>query len=448
MESFLITLLIFVGLVILGIAFKKPDLFWPILIVISVGTTGLLIKGYCVIDEYFLLCFLLGFFASVIFKKICLSRRSYNFLEVFHIIIFFLFIVYILIQVVRGFWIWDDFKILRWFIYYLMLGVLALFIILKEPSTVFNSRKASLIISLSAFIYFLSYLLHGLFSEIIRGISWFDLQGVEWSGTAYAMFPIIIAVPAGIFLLRDRVWFYRLLGEVLLGLIVVISFYYSSRVSLLTIFVFFLFMFASFIVKKPKKIMIFTILIVLTLIILVLFVIGSKNVINYQKILFGNRYEAWRQAGGDLDRYIHFRASFDAVDDNWSTLLFGYGIYSHRYVLAPYLQKLVNHYLPGVVVEGITRTEGFTALLVDTGWIGMLLFALNFLLVILKILSAHKLPSLDKIFLLLAVVITFCWLLISNIHDMILLYLLVMPSGLILQLTDNIRVEELMHKKI
>jgi len=445
MTFLLIVFSLFVGIGITGAIVKKPDFFWLILIVISVGTAGLMIKGCCLIDEYFLACLLLGILISVLIKNICFCKEKHNFLDSFHILAFSFFIFYMIIQVMRGFWLWGDFRILRWLVYYLMLGVLS-YIISKKPFLLFDARKISLIISLSAFFYFFFYLAHGILSQTVRGINWFDLQGVEWSGTSYAMFPVVIAIPAAIFLLKDRFLFYQLLGGLLLGLMVIVSFYYGSRISILTIFVFLLFGFISFVVKKPKKIIILTVLSLLTLITLVLFIIGSKNIMDYYRILFGNRYEAWRQAGGDLDRYIHFRASFDAVNDNWSTLLFGYGIYSHRYILAPYLQKFVNRYLPGVVVEGITRTEGFTALLVDTGWIGLLLFTLNFLLVIVKNLLIKK--STNRILFILVVLITFCWLLISNIHDIILLYLLIMPSGLILQLTYNTKAEELVYKKI
>ncbi len=116
--------------------------------------------------------------------------------------------------------------------------------------------------------------------------------------------------------------------------------------------------------------------------------------------------------------------------------MFGYGIHSHHYVMGRYLQPLYAQYLPNAKVSRITRTTGFPALLIDTGWVGILLLFLNFLFVAHTIL-AHtrwRFKTYRYVFLS-SLLIIFLWPLVSNVQDIMLFYFLIMPSGLIIQLT-------------
>ena len=49
-----------IGFIIIGVVALRPKTFWPLLIFVAVGTAGLMIKGYCFVDEYLVGCILLG----------------------------------------------------------------------------------------------------------------------------------------------------------------------------------------------------------------------------------------------------------------------------------------------------------------------------------------------------------------------------------------------------
>lgn len=437
-----------IGIFIIIVTAKKPQLFWPILIAVSVGTGGLLIGGYSIggyfwVDEYFLGCLIAG---ALLIKKVNLQDEKKDFVGRFHLTVFYLFIFYIIFQTVRGFFLWEGnlLKISRWIIYYSMLGVLA-FLLSKKPFSSFNKKKAVLIIYISAFLYLLSYLMHGTLSGLVRGINWLNLQGLEWSGSAYATFPLVIAAASTIFLLKGKDISYRLLGGALLALGILISVYYSSRSSLLAVLTFVAF--APFVSKISLRKKIIILITFFFIALILVWSVAGYSIKNYYRILFGGgkKYEIWAKQGGDIDRYMHFRASIEALNKSCKNFFFGYGMYSHRLVLVPYLQELSNYYREGIIVEGPVRTESFEALLVDTGWIGISLLIMNFLMVIWQIYYKNKNYQ-ESFTLFLVVLITFLWLFISNINDMVLLYLLIMPSGLILQLArqeDEEKVREL-----
>jgi len=222
------------GLIIIAAVVLKPKLFWPILIFVLVGTAGLMTRGYCFTDEYLIGCLLLGGLIVLIRGKKINFRKGHS----LHGWVFLLMVAYMLIQSFYGLLLWQDWRITRWILYYAMLGTL-LFIISKEDFPVPHPKQIALIISVSALFYFSSYLIYGLFCENVRGISRFAMQGIEWSGSAYAVFPIVIAIPAAIILLKEHSR-YQFLGWAALILMIATSFYYDSRISSLSILAFIL----------------------------------------------------------------------------------------------------------------------------------------------------------------------------------------------------------------
>ncbi|MFH1656600.1 MAG: hypothetical protein ABH956_02380 [Candidatus Nealsonbacteria bacterium] len=438
MTTFLIIATIIGGVIVLGAVIFKPKLFWPALIIISVGTAGLKAKGtYSLTDEYLLFWLILAVIIVALIEKVRFGRKPVqiqltaetesggsiqnfitenigiskeSFLERFHKWAFYLFILYMIVQSLRGFFIFQDLRIVRWIVLYSILGLFA-FILSKKPFSFFEGRKTALFITITALIYFLSYQVHGLFGELVRGINRFNLQGVEWSGTSKAVFPLIVALPAAIFLIGDHKWILKLLGISFIILAIINGFYYDSRISLILVFIFLLFL--PFVIKVPKEVIIG----------FLIFLVFLGSFIFY-------KIDAERQ--GDISRYVHFRAGFDTLGNNWETWLFGYGFYSHRFLLAPYLNKYYSHYDLGFV-SGEIRTESFTALTIDTGLIGLILLAINFLLSAIKISVMNI--GYRKIIFLMILIMAFGWLLITNINGMILLYLLIMPFGIIIQLS-------------
>ncbi len=212
MELAIWTLVIVTGIVVLGVVALKPRLLWPILIMATVGTAGIMVGGkYTFLDEYLTGCVLFGGFLAVSVRAVHLRKERENVWGQFHKWVFLLMIGYMIVQSLQGLLVLESLRKIRWVVYYGMLGI-TVFVISNKGFPVPSRRKISLIVSGSVLVYLVSYLLHGLLTETLRGISRFEVQPGEWSTTAYALFPLVIAIPSAIFLFEDRNYTYRLVG--------------------------------------------------------------------------------------------------------------------------------------------------------------------------------------------------------------------------------------------
>jgi hypothetical protein len=431
--------ILIVGLALIGVVALRPKLFWPILIFVVVGTLGPKVQGYCLIDEYFTGCVLVGGLLAISVKAVSLRGKPSNGLNYLHLCLFSVMIIYMIVESIWGLFLWEDLRLIRWVIYYAMLGIIA-FVTFKGDFPVPNARKTALIVSWSALLYFIAYLGQGFYAETFRGISRFATQGLEWAGSAGAVFPLVIAMPAAIFLLKDSVRYRRWLGLALILVSILVAYYYDSRVSYLVITAFLVF---SPIVLGFRRVAPF--LFLFLGILGYIYCFGDwggfiNEVQTYASRFFETVAAFWSPRVSDIGRSLHMQVGFVAVGASLATWLFGYGIHSHRFVIGPYLQELYSE-IPGVSVKlgNIVRTEAFTALLVDTGFIGMLLLAANFLFTAFR-LFVQKSPM--RIILLLSLVITFLWMFVSDLQDHVLFYLMIMPSGLLALLGQHEAAEQ------
>ena len=428
-----------IGILLLGVVALKPKLFWSALIMAAVGGAGFMIKGYTFIDEYFIGCVLLGGLSSMSIGAVRLQKNKESIRDFLHRWIFFFLIAYMIIQSVRGILIWESLEKFRWVVYYGMLGLIVL-MTTHKGFPVPSWRKISLIVSGSTLAYLILYLSHGLFTETVRGISRFEVQPGEWSTTAYALFPLVIAIPAAIFLINDRSYKYRWVGWTTLVAAILAALYYLSRVAWLVILAF---LFISLFKLGFRKVIFF--LLCFLLIFSLFFGVGSKiQLIEKGSGFFGELLRTvqsirfWEGSTGiDIDRKVHLQVGFISIMEDWKSFLFGYGFRMNGLVISPHLKKLYEEKgFPELAakVKDDEATEGFTALLVDTGMVGMLLLGTNFLFVAGKIIIRKKNPY--RLLLLLSLVFTFLWLPVINMVDIMLFYLLIMPKGLLLQLSQ------------
>ena len=172
----------------------------------------------------------------------------------------------------------------------------------------------------------------------------------------------------------------------------------------------------------------------------------QKNLSQFTNSMLESTQVLWAPGKSDVSRYVQFKAGFMTITDNLALFLFGGGVYSHRFLIIPHIEYLYARYLPeqSFLIPGsrddtgsgltIFRTTGFTALLIDSGMIGMILFTANFMLVAWKLLKG-KSPNRNT--LLVVLLMAYAWLISNNIVDMMMLYLLIMPRGLIEQLIQN-----------
>lgn len=429
-----------IGIILMGVVATKPKYFWPILVIVSVGTVGMMVGGrYTFLDEYLIGCILFGSLLAISMGTLTFRKSRENTWDHLHKWVFLLMIIYMIVQSLRGLIVLESLRKIRWIVYYGMLGII-MFMISNKGFPVPSNRKISLIVSSTILGYLIFYIAYGLFSEIVNGISRWNLQCTEWGSTAYSFFPLVIAIPAAIFLLKDRNRVYQRVGLATLITVALAAFYYNSRVSWLVIFGFLVVSLFKLGVRKVTLI-IFSFLVIFSL------YFGTSDRIELGKeasSFFGelsrtiqgiNFWDA--SAKTDILRKTHLKVGFINIMENWKTLLFGHGFRVHGFVIGPDLRKIYAQYnYPQFAarVGDTVSTEGFTALLVDTGLVGMMLLVINFLLVARKIFVQKRNPN--KNILLLSLIFAFLWLTVINMVDIMLFYFLIMPKGLLVQLSQ------------
>lgn len=445
MQTFLIAITGFicvgVGIAIVAYIAIKPHLLWPILIVGSIVSTGFMLHGYTVLDEYVVGCILLGgFVASSLVTMRYQSYRS-SVLEHLHCLIFYLLIMYIIFQCFRGILVLDSPRKIRWVVFYMMIGTLVP-LLYKRRYPIPSVRKMLFFVLIASLLYFSIYLSCGILVEYL-GISRYQLQFAQtgnpfaiWGTTAYVMFPIVIAMPAIIIFLKDRERVYRRLGWTTLIVLVCTTLYYDSRVAILAITAFMLISLFSLGIRRWLT-MAFISVLVLGFFFSVVW--QKKRDINYFLSDTFGTISSLRQAeqsgigGHDIDRYVWAKAGFLGIVDSWQHFLFGYGFRTSGRVVAPFVYDLFISYKRPKVYDEDVSTEAITNLLVDTGMVGLLLLLINFILVALQIWKWKENPNRNV--LVLSLFIMFGYLFVVNILDVMLFYLMIMPSGILVQLS-------------
>jgi len=426
------------GLAVTAIAATRPKCVWLLLIAGSIVTAGMMPRGYTLVDEYLTACLLFGVLLLLAISAETRVRMNGFGVTRLHWFFFLLMIAYMIFQSMRGVIELESLRKMRWVVFYVMLGLLPI-VLHTRKFPIPSRRQTVLTITLSTLVYLIVYIIHGLMAEFFGGISRFDLQLVWWGTTAYSLLPIVVVMPAIIICLRDTSKRYRRAGWSTLFVSIAAAFYYDSRVALLSILGFIVVALPILGIRRSIRI--------LLLFSVVLFVFLSflwpsyRDLAFFTEDLFTSGGALWQQPGKlgsmrDIDRYVQMQAAFRSIAANWKTLLFGYGFRTHGWVISPHLRALYEEYgRPDLAarVSDDAGTEGFTALVVDTGLTGLLLLVVNFVLVAWQIL--RKKHSKYRYVILLSAVMLFLWLFVINMLDIILFYLAIMPSGLLLLLS-------------
>lgn len=293
-----------------------------------------------------------------------------------------------------------------------------------------------LYVTLGVAINFSAYLFQGYVFETDFGqYGRFISQDLFWAGSSYAVFPTLVGVPAALYLIKDSAFQVRVLSWFMLGLCVFVGFYYDSRASYMCVLAFL----AGYVVRLK-----FSQIVSAGAMLLLVFAITSGNPFTkgwmfLETQIFDSMKIMVDPTERDINRNLQWLAGWHRMTDNPRTLLVGDGVYSHRFTIIPHIEYLYANYLgnqdfriPGSRDDTsnlkIFRTVGLTALAIDTGLIGITLFLANFFLLGIKILNR---PTANKVLWITTLGLGFGWLLISNINDILLLYLLIMPNGIL-----------------
>ena len=407
----------------------KPRMLWPAVIFVGVFTSGLMIKGYCLTDEFLFLCIICAVLLLFLTKVLPREKDEQRPL---HLIFFLLFVSYMFIESIYGELLLKDPRIFRWSIFYIALGIFAVFV--NKKKFVFPEKKElCLIVAVSALIYLIIYLISGLIFEKKLGYyGRLATQGMWWPGPAYIMFFLVLIIPCAIFLLKEESKADKILAFTVFVLILIAADFYESRVALLAMITFFA---VSLPMLKIKKLL--PVIFCFFVIISCFFWTGNSQefangVKKESSVLIKSAEVLWSPRVSDLDRNLQVKIAFAAVTNNWKNFLFGYGLHSSHYVLVEYKNAFYAKYIPNAPVRDVVRTTAFAAMLTDTGFVGLFLFLVNFIFAASRIAINLKNDLSHQKYLLISIVfVAFMWVFVANIQDIILLYLLIMPRGIL-----------------
>jgi hypothetical protein len=430
-------------------AMLSPRSFWPILIVANIFGNHPRLKGYFFLDEIITGALVLG-----ILLRLCLAERGTDNRDRFSVkplpaeqlfsTLFLVWCVYLTAQAVIGTIVNDDLRIIRWVLYYGLVAVLAA-VVRRFPTLLPfpDFRSTSILVMVTSLVTYLLYLGQGVLFEhilpdkdIFGHLGRFQSQHVIWAGSAYAVFPNLVAIPAAIFVMNDRSRSIRWMAWTLLTVIMVIGFYYDSRITWYSL--------GGFAIVSLHR-MKFARLVMVVGVFCVVFATfvpqASTRFPEFVENLTESVHALWAPSKSDQPRSLQFKAGFEAIRRSPESFFFGDGIYSHRHTIIPYIKRLYRENLEmgEDVIQGsrndpltieIFRTTAFTAILIDTGTVGMMLMAAVFGLACLRqIALGHS----DRWIFFMGIAMTLLWLLVNNVNDILLMFLILMPHGLMEQ---------------
>lgn len=409
----------------------RPARFWPLLTGVAVAASGVMIQGYALVDEL-----LAGALAAGALLPIALHRMAPNRRQPVRAgsAIFNLIMAYLAAEGLRSLVGLGDWRMSRWIVFSAVLALLAAIPTRWRIEAPQGSMTAWIITS-AGLVYLASYFGYGVLSEAVWGVSRWSAQGVTWSGSAYALFPLVLVVPAALFLVLDgrRMIRWTAIATIIMSMIA--AFYYQSRTSWLIIVGFFLL--APTALGARRRVLKYA----LGLVALALLASAYYRVdlVAHAQALWESARALYAPRISDMDRRLHLQAALAAAWANPVVLLVGGGMYSHRETLAPYVRDLYAEYLPGVMLPEVVRTTGLPALLLDSGIIGLALFGMLAACTGREILARSRDYPRRRPMLLFAFASIFLWLLVSDIRDHLLFYAGIMPSGLLAQLSAGDR---------
>ena len=435
-----ILLVLIIGLALEGLVAKRPKLFWPLLIIVNILGIGPSLMKYFFWDKVLTGFILLGALHRRLVDKD--HRNIVN--QDDHRLLFGLWIGYMIMESVIGVIVNSDPRISFWILFYAELGLLSYILYHRGKDLPFPSvRQFSIIVLVTVLIYNIAFLTYGVIIENVLGIKYgrfaaqflFRDTSFVWSGASIAPYPTIIGMPAAILAINNNSFKSRMIALVSTFFMIVTAFYYDSRAAYMIIF--------GILLVSIRKIRFFkTIIIIIAFIPVFNYFIESTHKSEFFDDLVSGTQILWSPSERDLPRQKHTLAAFLRITDNVVTFFIGDGIYSHKVTIKPYMEKVYEN-VPAAPItiksqelrdDDFVRTNAFSAQLIDTGIIGMLLLILLFICTSYKVIY-RKGPY--TILLLAILLLAFAWQFSINTTGIMLFYLLFMPCGIVDQLNKT-----------
>lgn len=428
----------------MGIISYFQNNFYRMLAISSLAVFGVMINGYPLLPA-------VAFFIIVVIALFPRLRDKVSLSGVIkfnaHLTLFCLLMAYLVFQSMRG--AIADWRVLFFVLLFSSLLITAVMVV-RNKILESNLTDIPRVIFFSGSIWFLLYLLQGLFL-VAFGLDRYSTQGIYFSGSSYAFFPLVLVLPSGLNILSMSTRFGSKRGYVHIWLMLsVISFtggFYNSRIAFIAIGIFCL---SMFLMLGWRKVALLSIT-VLTFYFLGMGTGGNSWIIRNFGLndLLGSytrpMYDLYNlatssltsaTATSDYDRVLPLQAAVDVAARDMFSFLFGYGFYSHKHELLDVVYRYYNQF--GIVPTsniGVIRTTTFAALLVDTGLLGISLLAANFYFCGREIMKASSSLRIAIPMLLFLSLIPF-WLFVTNVSMAVCLYLAIMPRGLFYRITE------------
>jgi hypothetical protein len=423
------------GILLAWLVAEQARWFWPLLIGGAVFGSGPMLWGYALADEFFVYCVLGGALLRVLVTSAPGAPGPHTASTSLRRTVFGFFILYFTFQSIVG-WIYlDDPRLARFVMFFPAIWLTSR-VIESGRFPPPDRSQLCVILTASTILYLAIYVLFGAGIQTVTGVRWQDLQGELWVGTTVGAFPGLVALPAAWFLLMKGSPNQRLLGLLFVVADALVASFYDSRLALFGLA--FILLFSLY---RAKFTMLTIVLVVFAVGVVVPFTVLKERDFNEARTVLtsevGDTVIGLVTGGrdSDIDRRTSPGVWTEIVFTEPVTAVVGSGFYTHRYrLLEPMLRARRELGLPPTAGD-VVRPATFGAFLADTGLIGLTLFLANFAFAAVNILRTPRQDSAEfRPLLLTAVGFMLLTTFVSVNYDTILLYLALMPAGIVDQL--------------
>jgi hypothetical protein len=137
----------------------------------------------------------------------------------------------------------------------------------------------------------------------------------------------------------------------------------------------------------------------------------------------------------DVGRIISIQAAHLTVKNaGFLNSFFGSGWYTSRNILMEPVNKLRAQSGLDYLVGEVYQPSAYNAIIVDTGYIGLILFFINFLL---SVITLFKCNAIHKFYLSLILSTIAIFSMIGNFTPLLLFYILIMPNSPIYMMVNT-----------